>query len=130
MSLIHTVKQGECLSLIAKKYNFASWRILYDHPENAKLKTKRPNPNILYPGDQIVIPDKAVGHENATTDGHHKFQLKTIPRRLKLVLLDNEGTAFPNARYRLTIGEHVFEAVTDAKGIVNQALPADAEEAQ
>lgn len=54
----HVVRQGECLSAIAKRYGFASYRIIYDHPDNAELRRARPNPNLLFPGDVIVIPDR------------------------------------------------------------------------
>ena len=54
----HTVKQGECLSSIAAKYGFGDWKALYDHPSNAALKKKRPNPHVLFPGDVVSIPEK------------------------------------------------------------------------
>lgn len=47
MSHVHVVKQGECLIRIAASYGFGDYRIIYDHPENAEFKRKRPNPNPL-----------------------------------------------------------------------------------
>ena len=31
---------------------------LYDHSDNAAFRTKRPNPDLIYPGDVIKIPAK------------------------------------------------------------------------
>src|SRR4249920_494288 len=57
MSTTHTVLQGECLSSIAHDFGFGDWHVIYDHPQNASFKTKRPNPNLIYPGDELFIPD-------------------------------------------------------------------------
>ena len=53
--MLYTVLQGDCLSSIAKKHGFADWRVIYDHPNNSEFKKKRPDPNLIYPGDVIVL---------------------------------------------------------------------------
>lgn len=55
---IHVVKSGETLSGIAKKFGLKSWQELYNHPSNSAFRAKRPNPNLIYPGDQVLIPGK------------------------------------------------------------------------
>jgi hypothetical protein len=40
---MHIVRQGGWLSSIAKKHGVADWRTIYNHPENARLRTKRPS---------------------------------------------------------------------------------------
>ena len=54
---VHTVEQGEHLSSIAAKYGFQKVATIWDHPDNAGLKSKRKNPHILLPGDKVVIPE-------------------------------------------------------------------------
>ncbi|HEY6945459.1 MAG TPA: LysM domain-containing protein, partial [Candidatus Acidoferrum sp.] len=71
MSETHIVEQGEHLSQIAKKYGFPDYKIVWDHPENADLKKLRKNPNILFPGDQVFIPDKEEKEESGPTDKRH-----------------------------------------------------------
>ncbi|MGB9698788.1 MAG: LysM peptidoglycan-binding domain-containing protein [Thermodesulfobacteriota bacterium] len=56
----YTVKQGDCLSSIGEKYGIF-WEKIWNQPKNDKLKEKRKNPNILYPGDVIFIPDTIKG---------------------------------------------------------------------
>jgi len=55
----HVVKPGDTLAAIAKKYGLKSWQELYNHPTNAAFRAKRPNPNQISVGDQIVIPRPA-----------------------------------------------------------------------
>lgn len=53
----HVVVKGEWLSKIAQKYGIKSWRTIYDHPANEAFRKKRPNPDLIQPGDEIFIPD-------------------------------------------------------------------------
>ena len=46
------VKQGDSLSTIAKKAKLSSWRPLWD------LNTKVKHPNLIYPGQKLLIPAK------------------------------------------------------------------------
>ncbi len=55
---VHTVVSGESLSKIAKNYSVNSWVQIYEHPANATFRAKRPNPNLIYPGDLIFIPNQ------------------------------------------------------------------------
>jgi LysM domain len=52
----HIVKPGDTLSAIALRYGIESGKKLYDDPSNASFRLKRPNPNRIFPGDQINIP--------------------------------------------------------------------------
>jgi hypothetical protein len=52
----HTVARGESLSRIARKYRAPSWREIYRAPENAAFRRKRPNPDLIHPGDVVIIP--------------------------------------------------------------------------
>ncbi len=56
MTAPYTVKSGDTLSGIAKKHNIKTWQEIYKHPDNAAFRHKRPNPNLIYPGDIIMIP--------------------------------------------------------------------------
>ena len=56
---VHTVKEGETLASIAKNQGIRFWANIYLAGENDDLRGRRPNPNHIRPGDQIVIPSKA-----------------------------------------------------------------------
>ena len=88
MAKTYTVKQGDHLVGIAEENGFHDYRILWDHPQNAELKKKRQNPNILYPGDQVFVPDAEVREETRSTNQKHTFQVNTETLRLRLGLED------------------------------------------
>ena len=51
----YVVQQGDYLSRIALRFGFADWRAIYDHADNASFRKKRPNPNLIKPGDVISL---------------------------------------------------------------------------
>jgi len=51
----YTVEPGDCLSSIAHQFGF-TWQVLWNDPSNAELRSKRKNPNVLFPGDVVNIP--------------------------------------------------------------------------
>lgn len=58
MAMMHTIKAGENLISIAKAYGISDWRTIYNDPGNNAFRVKRPNPNLVYPGDRLLIPAK------------------------------------------------------------------------
>ncbi len=73
MTIRHVVEPGEHLSGIAARFGFRSTAPILGHPDNAELKKKRLNPNVLRPGDIVVIPDLAAKTENAATGRVNSF---------------------------------------------------------
>ena len=53
----YTVVKGDCLSKIAFRHGLKSWREIYLHADNAAFRAKRHNPNRIYPGDVVAIPE-------------------------------------------------------------------------
>jgi N-acetylmuramoyl-L-alanine amidase len=80
----YVVKQGDCLSSIAARHGFADYRTIYNHPSNADFKAARPNPNVLYPGDVLVIPDKQSKAVSVATGLSHRFQVKRAKARFRV----------------------------------------------
>ncbi|MCP5159692.1 MAG: LysM peptidoglycan-binding domain-containing protein [Gammaproteobacteria bacterium] len=58
MSDRYTVQPGDNLSKIARRYDYPSWRVIYYHADNAEFRRWRPNPNLIQPGDVLVLPDR------------------------------------------------------------------------
>jgi phage tail-like protein len=56
---MYTVKKGDWLQKIAEQKGLKSWHEIYDNPANAAFKKSHPNPNLIYPGDKIFVPDPA-----------------------------------------------------------------------
>jgi N-acetylmuramoyl-L-alanine amidase len=122
MATTHTVSQGECLSSIARQYGFANWRTIYEHPRNADFRRRRPNPNLIYPGDQLTIPDKAPKKESCQTGSTHAFRLHAQHTLLRIVVQDAARQPLRGAAYRLRIGETVLQGTTDGEGLIAQPI--------
>jgi protocatechuate 3,4-dioxygenase beta subunit len=86
----YTVKQGDHIASIAADAGFVSWKTIWDDGKNASIKAKR-NPNVLYPGDVIEIPERQKREESAPTGEYSTFQTVGDPVQLKIVVLDWAG---------------------------------------
>ncbi len=129
MARIHRVRPGECLSSIAKQYGFADWRTIYNHPENASFRQRRPNPNVIYPGDRIYIPDGEQREESCTTEQCHNFRCKAPRTLLRVVIQDEDGQPVAGKRYQLRIaGREPYQDITGDDGLIEHEIPADVEE--
>jgi len=129
MSEYHVVAQGEHLSGIAHQYGYRSYKEIWNHPNNAELKNERKNPNVLYPGDQLFIPDKKKGEYSRSTDATHKFQVKLSPLKLRLTLEDQYEKPIAGADCLLVIDGDSKHLTTDGKGKIEVPIPPTAHEA-
>lgn len=57
MGTTYTVTDGDTMSQIAVDHGFSDWRVIWDDPANAGLRAQRPDPDKIFPGDQVFIPD-------------------------------------------------------------------------
>jgi hypothetical protein len=122
MSEIYTVQAGDYMDTIAKRYGFDDYRTIYDDPNNDALKTLRPNPRILLPGDKVFIPDKDPADHPAETDKLHKFVVKTPSIKLTLYVRRN-GKPFANHKYTLKVGTKSISGQTGPDGLIQQDVP-------
>lgn len=123
----HTVKQGEHLSGIAAQYGFGDYKSVWNDPGNASLRSQRPDPHVLYPGDVVTIPDKKVKHETRPTGKSHQFKTARQPLMLRLVLRDFDNLPLANTDCELEIEGEKKPLKTDANGRLETPVPATAE---
>jgi hypothetical protein len=125
----YKVKQGDHLSKIADQYGFADYLTIWNDPNNADLQQKRKNPNILFPGDQVFIPDRGVKTEERPTDARHKFVTHTQPLQLRLILERSFGDPVANESCELPIDTKQFQLTSDDSGLLEQKIPRSATDA-
>jgi len=122
----YIVKQGDYLTQIARKFGFTDYKAIWDYPENAKLKDKRGNPNILYPGDVLFIPDKNPKQEPIATDQRHRFRVHAQGNILRMFIKNAEKNAIANTDCQLSIGSNTYSLTTDSNGKIEQTIPTNA----
>jgi hypothetical protein len=120
----YKVKQGDCISSIADKYNLST-ETIWNHPDNAELKEKRKDPNILFKDDVIVIPDKETKEEACETGQLHSFRRKGIPPKVSLCLMDGDKHR-KNLDYRIFVDGKIIKGKTDSKGTIDEFVPSSA----
>ncbi len=113
---LYVVRQGECLSSIAERHGFRDYKTIYDHPDNAGLKKKRPDPNLLYPGDEIRIPELSIKEVAIATEKEHRFQIHAPEKVLRLRLVRHGDEPLADEAYRLVIDRTVHEGTTNGAG--------------
>lgn len=123
MPTIHTVAQGETLTGIAKKYKYSSWQKIYNHSANAEFKALRDNPNIIFPGDKVVIPDIEPRYIGVATTKQHVFCLKRPKEMFRMKIQNGAGGALEGAKAVLDVGGQRIEAKLDDTGLLEVPLP-------
>jgi hypothetical protein len=122
MSKTHRAKQGEHLSGIAAQEGFADFHTIFDHGQNATLK-KRRDPHVLFPGDEVFVPDREDRKEARPTDAAHVFEVVIKPLFLRCKLLDYQRDPIKSAPCKLTVGGQVMPPQsTDGAGVLQQRI--------
>jgi hypothetical protein len=121
----YIIEPGESIPSVAKDQGFF-WRTLWDLPENAALKQKRKDPNVLFQGDEVFVPDLRQKQESGATEQRHRFKRKGDPVKFKLRLLSMDK---PRASedYVLEIDGKLIRGKTDADGKLEEWIPGNAE---
>ena len=107
--MMYTVAQGDCLSSIAYEHGFADWQTIYNHDKNKAFRRQCPDPNIIYPGLDLFIPELTPKVESRGTGQLHVFRKKVTPVLLRIVLLDEEHRPMAGAAYQLKVAESSVE---------------------
>lgn len=118
----YTVQQGDYLAGLAKQFGLPT-SVIWNHPNNADLKQKRPDPNVLFPGDHLYIPDLTTGEQSCSTDKLHKFETPNSKLCLRLTLEDQYHQPIANADCVLGVDGDFQKLKTDGKGKVEQIIP-------
>ncbi|HBY59584.1 MAG TPA: hypothetical protein DEH78_07155 [Solibacterales bacterium] len=124
----HTVQQGDSVKSVAFQHGLF-WETVWNHPNNAELKALRKNPNILYPGDKLFVPERVVKEVDAAVDGLHQFKVKNVPDKLKVRFL-KQGEPRADVPYTLDVDGETSQGNTDGGGWVIKTIKPNAKKAK
>lgn len=124
MPVRHVVVQGECMASLADRYGFGDWRTIWDFHDNTEIKRNRSKPGILFPGDVVMIPDRAQKKEVGYATGQrHRFKV-TRPQTTVHIAFKIQGAW----KYELIVGDERFSnSVPDGSPIEHPIPPSAAE---
>jgi hypothetical protein len=118
------VGQGGTTSGFAKSYGFF-WRTIWEHPENAALRAKRKDPNVLSEKDDIFIPVREIKKVSKPTEAQHVFRRKGEPSKIKIRMLEHEKPR-ADEDYILEIDGKQTKGKTDGDGQLEHFIPGNA----
>lgn len=119
----YVIRQGDFLKRLAHRMGFDA-NLVWSDASNAELREKRPNPEMLHPGDVLRVPD-APSRGLRIAPGQTKSYRGGVPTvEIRLALVDHEGGPLANAAYTLegVTGEPTSGA-TDGDGVATLTLP-------
>lgn len=113
---MHKVVRGDCISSLSVEHGLL-WQTIWEHPENAELRSLRKEPNILMEGDEVFIPEREGGVHSGATEKRHKFRWKNAPAMLRVRVL-RAGKAVADTKYTLVIDGAMRTGTTTGEGAV------------
>jgi hypothetical protein len=131
----HNAADKEFLLKVVRDAKFRDWQKQWDN--NATLKAKRSNPNILFKGpalggDGDVLEIKAieVGKVSKATGSSYKFKVPSPKLFVRLRVLNEDFTALKDSAYSLALDgiDKPFEGKTDGNGQLEVEVPPDTQE--
>jgi Putative peptidoglycan binding domain len=122
----HEVRQGEVVASIAgTEKAFPRWETIWEAADNAELRSRRDSPNILNPGDVLLIPEPEIKTEHLDTGKVHRFRVHRSPLwlRIRAVGMDDEPLA--DEDYELQLPNDVRTGTTDGEGLLEEKIAVD-----
>lgn len=120
----HTIAEGDCCSSLAAAAGLLDHHAVYDHGDNAELKSRRPNPNMLVVGDVVSVPDVETKTVTAATTQRHRYVVTVRAVKLRLKIVDREGHPVSGKAWRLTFAGGQRDGALGGDGKIELELPA------
>lgn len=105
----YTVKQGDTLARIARRFGQRSWKRVWDAAENEGLRKKRKSPHLLYPGDVVSVPGIALNECEKPVDQVHRLIVKPDAKvTLRLNLLGKKRAPLDGTTCKILAGDELL----------------------
>jgi N-acetylmuramoyl-L-alanine amidase len=118
----HPVKPGDCFSSVAKENGYFNYLTLYGHGDNAALKGKRKNPNLLVEGDVVKVPAKRQKKVPLDLDKEKKFVVDRKPTKIRLALMDVLDKAMDLTDCKLVVGPLTSTSKPTGAGLLEKEI--------
>jgi putative peptidoglycan binding protein len=121
----YAVEDGESVPTVALRSGHF-WETIWDHPDNAALAESRKDPNVLVPGDQVIVPPLRQKQCAVATGGRYVYRRRGVPSRFSMQLFER-GIPRANENYRLEFDNgRTAEGTLDENGVLDAFADATA----
>jgi hypothetical protein len=121
----YEVKQGDRLPTIACKHGFACWQTIWEFAGNAALRELRGNAHILFPSDEVSIPNRVV-RVAEVEGGTAEYVVQSEAEVLHIRFAEGDFGGERKIRFRATPDEGApTEGPLQADGTMEIELPAN-----
>ena len=122
----HNVTKNDTLLAIARQHGYRDVQKILNHPENAFLTKEGREPNILYPGEKVHVPEIERKDVSGATEQKHTFKTRTLKQYLRIAVEGSDGQRMASCDYELTVEDQVQTGTTDEEGMFEVEIPPDA----
>ncbi|MBL9025498.1 MAG: peptidoglycan-binding protein [Myxococcales bacterium] len=118
----YVIRQGDYLTKLAHTMGFDPDTI-WNHAKNEQIRKKRPNKDLLHPGDILWVPDEAEHRRLLIRAGSDNRYVARVPGVYVAVKVTIGGEPLVKEPFRiLGLGEPI-EGETDDKGYIRAGVP-------
>lgn len=119
----YVIRPGDDLSSLAARNGFDPEEV-WDDDHNADLRARRPDPEVLAPGDVIYLPEPAETACHLAAGTSNRYRAVVPKRRVDLVLTAGGSEPFANEPYEVRGLRRPISGRSDGQGAVTLELPA------
>jgi hypothetical protein len=118
----YVIRQGDYLTKLAHQLGFDADAVWNDDA-NSALREKRPNRDILHPGDVLQVPVEPPAPLAVTAQAANRFQARVPTVEIRVKLSDGEQNRYASKAFRVEGMGKAFEGTTDGDGLAIFAVP-------
>lgn len=118
----YIIRQGDYLTKLAALLGFDADAV-WSHQSNSQLRDRRPDRDMLLPGDVLQVPESAPSSLSLSPGGSHRFKARLPSVEVKLQLHDHRGAALADKSFTVAGLSRALTGRTDGDGRASFRVP-------
>jgi N-acetylmuramoyl-L-alanine amidase len=118
----HVIRQGEYLTQLAARMGFDASEV-WNHAANRELRARRPNPDVLHPGDVLRVPAPRRAGASLSPHTTNRYRARLARVEVRIQLLDVNGQACSDKAFSVLDLPQEVRGRTDADGRAVFSVP-------